>query len=108
MTMTIETNSSKTNPDNHVRARVYYSLDGESWTIIDNSEVKFLSQFDRADAGEKGNREASHVTGMKMFSIPLPSEILDKESVSLKIEQTDAKGFAKTLRIGSITIKHNK
>ena len=108
MTLTIETNSSKTYPDNHVRARVYYSLDGESWTIVDNSEIKFLSQFDRADAGDKGNREPSHVTGMKMFSISLPSEILDKESVSLKIEQTDAKGFAKTLRIGSITIKYNK
>ena len=108
ITMTIETNSSKANPSNHVRARVYYSLDGESWTIVDNSEVKFLSQFDRADAGEKGNREETHVTGMKMFSISLPPEIRDKESVSLKIEQTDAKGFGKTLRIGSITIKYNK
>ena len=108
MTMAIEANSSKANPSNHVRARVYYSLDGESWTIVDNSEVKFLSQFDRADAGEKGNREETHVTGMKMFSISLPPEIRDKESVSLKIEQTDAKGFGKTLRIGSITIKYNK
>jgi hypothetical protein len=108
MTLTIETNSSKTYPDNHVRALVYYSIDGEPWTIIENSEIKFLSQFDRADAGDKGNREPSHVTGMKMFSIPLPPEISDKESVSLKIEQLDAKGFNKTLRIGSITIKHNK
>ena len=108
ITMTIEANSSKANPSNHVRARVYYSLDGESWTIVDNSEVKFLSQFDRADAGEKGNREETHVTGMKMFAVSLPPEILDKESISLKIEQTDAKGFGKTLRIGSITIKYNK
>ena len=108
MTLTIETNASKPNPTNPVRARIYYSLDGESWTMIDDSEVKFLSQFDRADAGEKGNREATHVTGMKMYSISLPSEIRDKESVSLKIEQTDVKNFAKTLRIGSITIKHNK
>ena len=108
MTMTIEANSSKANPSNHVRARVYYSLDGESWTIVDNSDVKFLSQFDRADAGEKGNREETHVTGMKMFAVSLPPEILDKESISLKIEQTDAKGFGKTLRIGSITIKYNK
>lgn len=108
MTMAIEANSSKANPSNHVRARVYYSLDGESWTIVDNSEVKFLSQFDRADAGEKGNREETHVTGMKMFAVSLPPEILDKESISLKIEQTDAKGFGKTLRIGSITIKYNK
>ena len=106
--LTIETNANKSNPTNPVRARVYYSLDGQTWNIIDGSEVKFLSQFDRADAGEAGNREATHVTGMKMYSISLPSEILDKDSVTLKIEQTDTKTFGKTLRIGSITIKYNK
>lgn len=106
--LTIETNANKSNPTNPVRARVYYSLDGQTWNIIDGSEVKFLSQFDRADAGETGNREATHVTGMKMYSISLPSEILDKDSVTLKIEQTDTKTFGKTLRIGSITIKYNK
>ena len=106
--LTIETNANKSNPTNPVRARVYYSLDGQTWTIIDGSEVKFLSQFDRADAGETGNREATHVTGMKMYSISLPQEIMDKESVALKIEQTDIKTFGKTLRIGSITIKYNK
>ena len=52
--------------------------------------------------------EATHVTGMKMYSISLPQEIMDKESVALKIEQTDIKTFGKTLRIGSITIKYNK
>ena len=91
-----------------MRARVYYRLDGQTWTIIDGSEVKFLSQFDRADAGEAGNREATHITGMKMYSMSLPEEIMDKESVALKIEQTDIKTFGKTLRIGSITIKYNK
>ena len=106
--LTIETNANKSNPTNPVRARVYYSLDGQSWNIIDGSEVKFLSQFDRADAGETGNREATHVTGMKMYSISLPQEIMDKESVALKVEQTDIKNFGKTLRIGSITIKYNK
>ena len=106
--LTIETNANKSNPANPVRARVYYSLDGQTWNIIDGSEVKFLSQFDRADAGEAGNREATHVTGMKMYSMVLPSEIMDKESVALKIEQTDIKTFGKTLRIGSITIKYNK
>ena len=106
--LTIETNANKSNPTNPVRARVYYSLDGQTWNIIDGSEVKVLSQFDRADAGEAGNREATHVTGMKMYSISLPSEILDKDSVTLKIEQTDTKTFGKTLRIGSITIKYNK
>ena len=105
--LTIETNANKSNPTNPVRARVYYSLDGQTWNIIDGSEVKFLSQFDRADAGETGNREATHVTGMKMYSISLPSEILDKDSVTLKIEQTDTKTFGKTLRIGSITLKYN-
>ena len=105
--LTIETNANKSNPTNPVRARVYYSLDGQTWNIIDGSEVKFLSQFDRADAGETGNREATHVTGMKMYSMKLPSEILDKDSVALKIEQTDIKTFSKTLRIGSITIKYN-
>ena len=106
--LTIETNANKSNPTNPVRARVYYSLDGQTWTIIDGSEVKFLSQFDRADAGEAGNREATHITGMKMYSMSLPEEIMDKESVALKIEQTDIKTFGKTLRIGSITIKYNK
>ena len=106
--LTIETNANKSNPTNPVRARVYYSLDGQSWSIIDGSEVKFLSQFDRADAGETGNREATHVTGMKMYSMSLPKEIMDKESVALKIEQTDIKTFGKTLRIGSITIKYHK
>lgn len=106
--LTIETNANKSNPTNPVRARVYYSLDGKTWNIIDGSEVKFLSQFDRADAGETGNREATHITGMKMYSISLPKEIMDKESVALKIEQTDIKTFGKTLRIGSITIKYNK
>lgn len=106
--LTIETNANKSNPTNPVRARVYYSLDGQTWNIIDGSDVKFLSQFDRADAGETGNREATHVTGMKMYSMALPSEVMDKESVALKIEQTDIKTFGKTLRIGSITIKHNK
>ena len=105
--LTIETNANKSNPTNPVRARVYYSLDGQTWNIIDGSEVKFLSQFDRADAGEAGNREATHITGMKMYSMKLPSEILNQDSVTLKIEQTDTKTFGKTLRIGSITLKYN-
>ena len=45
---------------------------------------------------------------MKMYSVKLPAEICDQESVFLKIEQVASKTFTKVVRFGSLTIKYNK
>lgn len=108
MTMTVEVNSNKVTPSNPIRAMVHYSLDGETWTMIEDSEIKFLCQFDRDGNGETANREPTHIPGMKMYSVKLPMEICDKDQVFLKIEQVASKTFTKTLRFGSLTIKYNK
>ena len=108
MTMTVEVNSNKVTASNPIRAMVHYSLDGEAWTMVEDSEIKFLCQFDRDGNGEAANREPAHIPGMKIYSVKLPSEICDQESVFLKIEQVASKTFTKTVRFGSLTIKYNK
>lgn len=104
----VETNANKNNPYNPVRAKVSYSFDGEQWTDINDSEIKFLCQFDRDGNGEAGNREAAHIPGMKLHCISLPADLCDRETVHLKIEQVAAKSFTKTVRIGNLTIKYHK
>jgi hypothetical protein len=76
--------------------------------MVEDSEIKFLCQFDRDGNGETANREPAHIPGMKMYSVKLPFEICDQESVFLKIEQVASKTFTKTVRFGSLTIKFNK
>ena len=107
--MQIEVNANKVAPGNPIRARVSYSLDGkQSWHSIENSEIKFLSQFDRDGSGESGNREQTHIPGMKWFDISLPDELCNQEDVCLKIEQTASVSSTKVVRIGNLTIKYNK
>jgi len=72
---------------------------------VPDSEIKFLSQFDRAGSTESNYRESVHVPGMKIFAVPLPEEVNGQEYVSLKVEQVMPQTSTKTLRIGSVTVK---
>lgn len=109
LSLQIEVNSNRNLPGNPPRARVWYSLDGqESWTVVESSDIKFLSQFDRDGATETGYREPGHIPGMKYYDITLPDEICDKEDVTLKIEQTAFQSATKVLRVGNVTVKYDK
>lgn len=109
LSLQIEVNANKVAPGNPIRARVSYSLDGkQTWHSIENSEIKFLSQFDRDGSGESGNRENTHIPGMKWFDVSLPDELCNQEDVCLKIEQTASVSSTKVVRIGNLTIKYNK
>lgn len=104
--LVIETNADRSLAANPVRARIHYSVSGtDEWTEVPDSEIKFLSQFDRAGSTESNYREPVHVPGMKMFAVPLPKEMNGQEWVSLKVEQVMPQTSTKTLRIGSVTVK---
>lgn len=104
--LVIETNADRSLAANPVRARIHYSVSGtDEWTEVPDSEIKFLSQFDRAGSTESNYRESVHVPGMKMFAVPLPKEMNGQEWVSLKVEQVMPQTSTKTLRIGSVTVK---
>ena len=104
--LVIETNADRSLAANPIRSRIHYNICGtDEWTEVPDSEIKFLSQFDRAGSTESNYRESVHVPGMKIFAVPLPEEVNGQEYVSLKVEQVMPQTSTKTLRIGSVTVK---
>ena len=104
--LVIETNADRSLAANPIRSRIHYNICGtDEWIEVPDSEIKFLSQFDRAGSTESNYRESVHVPGMKIFAVPLPEEVNGQEYVSLKVEQVMPQTSTKTLRIGSVTVK---
>ena len=104
--LVIETNADRSLAANPIRSKIHYNICGtDEWIEVPDSEIKFLSQFDRAGSTENNYRESVHVPGMKMFAVPLPKEMNGQEWVSLKVEQVMPQTSTKTLRIGSVTVK---